>query len=79
MTKFKWVQTIILLFLISNIVSGFAFAHDLFRGWNGWSEAVCTFIDVGGYYGFQNVIYWMFGFKYWVIGREVPDMITEEE
>jgi hypothetical protein len=78
-TKFKWVQNMILLCFWSNIISMFADAHDIFRGWNAFSEAVCTFIDVGGYYGFQNTIYWLFGFKYWVIGKEVPDMINDEQ
>jgi len=51
-TKFKWVQNMILLCLLSNFISLFADAHDIFRGWNAFVEAVCTFIDVGGYYGF---------------------------
>lgn len=78
-TKFKWVQNMILLCLWSNIFSLFDDAHDIFSGWNAYSEAVLTFIDVGSYYGFQNSIYWLFGFKYWVIGKEVPDMINEEQ
>ena len=76
-TRFKWVQTLILLCLLSNLISAFADTHDLWAGWNAWSEGIATFIDVGGYYGFQNSIYWLFGFKYWVIAKEVPDIINE--
>jgi hypothetical protein len=51
-TKFKWVQNMILLCLISNIENLYACLHDVFTGWNPLSEAVLTFIDVAGYYGF---------------------------
>jgi hypothetical protein len=77
-TKFSWVQNMILLCLLSNVQGLYADAHDVFTGWNAISEAILTFLDVAPFYAFQNAIYWLFGFKYWVIGKEVPDMLNEK-
>jgi Flp pilus assembly pilin Flp len=78
-TKFKWVKTMILLCMLSSIHELYGAAHDIFTGWDAISEAIFTFLDVAPFWGFQNTIYWLFGFKYWVIGKEVPDMINEEQ
>lgn len=33
---------------------------------------------VWSWYALQNVLYWLFGFKYWVISIEVPKIISED-
>ena len=65
----EWINNIILLCVVWNIVQMAAWAHDIYSGAKPWSEALLTFLDVAGYFGLQNVLYWLFGFKYWVIAR----------
>ena len=76
-TRFKWVQNLILLCVFMSIDSLYADTHDLWAARTPVGEFIATFIDVGGYYAFQNALYWAFGFKYWVIGREVPLIIED--
>lgn len=47
-------------------------------------EAILMGFAILGWYGVQNVIYWLFGFKYWVISIEMPLILnakndTDEE
>jgi len=51
-TRFKWVQNLILLCVLSNFISAFADTHDIWQGKTAWWEGTATFIDVAGYYGF---------------------------
>ena len=31
------------------------------------------------FYFVSNLIYWLFGFKYWVISIEIPQLISNQE
>jgi hypothetical protein len=42
----------ILLCMVSNYISAFACAHDDFTCPAAWFQAICTYVDVGGYYSF---------------------------
>ena len=46
---------------------------------NPVGEFIVTFFDIGGYYSLQNALYWLFGFKYWVIARQIPEMLKDED
>jgi hypothetical protein len=51
----------------------------MFSGNTAWSEGLLTFIDVGGYYTLNNVLNWMYGYKYWVMARTVPAIMEDDE
>jgi hypothetical protein len=36
-------------------------------------------IAIALWYGIQNVLYWLFGFKYWVISIEMPLVIEAKD
>lgn len=78
-TDFPWVKKMILLCLIGTLVKAFGVFHDILVSKISWIEWIITFIDVAGFWGFYNVVYWMFAFKYWVIGKEMNRMLMDDD
>lgn len=82
-SHFKWVQMMIGLCFLSNFFTLFFIVVDR-QERKAWHQAhpklecVLMFCAIWTLYGFQNVIYWLFGFKYWVIALEIPTMIQED-
>lgn len=81
-SQFKWVKLQLLLCVIQNIncmflavmvfleISPYHAAHpDLTAYGIGFT--------VFGFYFFSNLMYWLFGFKYWVTSVEIPALVKE--
>ena len=77
-TNFRWVQLLFLLSLLQDLgtcqfmLFTWLEQDNSFRARNeqlvAWGVATALF----NFFGLNNLIYWLYGFKYWVIAREVP-------
>ena len=83
-SKFRWVQFMLFLCIIQNAnsvalaigvyweVTPFHQEHEPFLA---YFMGVTIFL----FYFVSTLIYWLFGFKYWVISIEIPYVLQQEE
>lgn len=82
-SKFKWVQKMIGLCVLSNFTTIYFLIVDRLEK-TAWAKAhplieeINMMISIFTWYGLQNVIYWLFGFKYWIIALEIPALLNED-
>ena len=69
----------ILLSIFAGFCAFWAFLHDVVTSDIPTLEWFLTWLDVGWFYGSANSLYWLFGFKYWVIGKEMNEMLGDDD
>ena len=79
-SKFRWVQFMLFMCVIQNINTVWLvitryLAVTEFIKMHTTTETMMYSINVFIFYFTGNLMYWMFGFKYWVISVEVPRLI----
>ena len=84
LSKFKWVQMMIAFCVVSNLTTIWFLVMEHYEKYpvqtnNPKEYCVITVFAVWSWYAMQNIIYWLFGFKYWVIAIEVPLMMSDEQ
>jgi hypothetical protein len=42
-----------------------------------WGSAILIAVGLFMFYWPSNLMYWLFGFKYWVIAIEIPALVNE--
>jgi hypothetical protein len=82
-SKFKWVQFMLFLCVLENPAT-MLWATSMYlevTPWHEthqWAEAFFIGATVFLFYVPSNVMYWLFGWKYWVIAIEVPALVNEQ-
>jgi hypothetical protein len=83
-TKFKWVQFMIGICLLQNLNTIYLMKVQSFER-TAWHkehrplEFVFIFVGIFFFYFTSNLMYWLFGFKYWVMAIEVPLLIENQQ
>ena len=84
-SQFEWVRFMFLLCIGQDIVTFYLY-FVLLKAESpgcidGHPEAISIQVGifVGLYFLFNNLIYWFYGFKYWVIAIEVPGVYNKDE
>ena len=80
-SKFRWVQFMLFLCIIQNadttlLAIGVYWEVTPFHQENQDFLAWFMFVTIFFFYFTSNLLYWLFGFKYWVISIEIPNMIA---
>lgn len=80
----RWVQFMLFLCVIQNADTT-VLAVALFLEISPWQQAhreelmYMIGISIFLFFFVSNLMYWLFGFKYWVISIEIPQLITQQE
>ena len=79
-STFRWVQFMLFLCVLQNLNSfweGILYYTEAGKWHTNHprAQAIMYSISVFLFYFISNLIYWLFGFKYWVISIEVPKSI----
>jgi hypothetical protein len=83
-SSFKWVQFMLFLCVIQN-ANTVVLAVAVFLEICPWHQAhrdelmIIMGVSIFLFYFVSNLMYWLFGFKYWVISIEIPQLITQQE
>ena len=83
-STFRWVQFMLFLCVVQNLNSfweGVLYYTEV-SPWHAShprAQSIMYSITVFLFYFLSNLIYWLFGFKYWVISIEVPKAFNKSE
>lgn len=76
-SEFYWVRMMFILCILQNVATlylsfGDYFEESYFSATNTYAVAWVNGTSVFFFFFITILIYWLFGFKYWIISREVP-------
>ena len=83
-SSFRWVKFMLFLCVVQN-ANTVLLAVAVFLEITAWHQAhrdELMFIMGGSiflFYFVSNLMYWLFGFKYWVISIEIPQLISQQQ
>jgi hypothetical protein len=83
-SNFKWVQFMLFLCIVQN-ANTVILAIAVFLEVTPWHQAhrmelmYIIGFSIFFFYFVSNLMYWLFGFKYWVISIEIPTLIAYQE